>query len=220
MRRRLNAYLRGRKPEDLHQFRVQVKKLQAFLVLYRHSTRHKLNTAFKPVKKIFKKAGTLRNAYVVSNLVHRTDVLKGLDHSFAAKKKVYRKRLKKAFKAFQKNIRRIKPAFTRSFYQDQLKQITDTMATTPSPAQLHECRKRIKILLYNEHLVHDMIPMCLNTAYLDQVQEKIGDWHDQFIAAAPANADKIGEIRVMIDQLTRDLYHRAIDRGLAVDEDH
>src|ERR1700744_5341833 len=51
--------------EQLHVFRVGVKKLRAMLQLFdATSSKKKLSRDFKPVRKIFKHCGEIRNAYI------------------------------------------------------------------------------------------------------------------------------------------------------------
>src|SRR5258708_5833135 len=59
------AFIKTYDQEELHQFRVQVKKLRAMLELLDiASSKHSLSRDFKPVRKIFKHCGNIRNAYV------------------------------------------------------------------------------------------------------------------------------------------------------------
>src|SRR3954447_2348284 len=52
-------------PEKLHRFRVQVKKIRSFLTLLETNEKNKeLLKKFKPVKKIFKSAGIIRDAFL------------------------------------------------------------------------------------------------------------------------------------------------------------
>ena len=60
----LSGFLESGDQEELHKFRVQVKKLHAMLSLFEIASRqHGLVAGFKPVKKIFKAAGNIREAY-------------------------------------------------------------------------------------------------------------------------------------------------------------
>ena len=61
----LKAFIGTGDQEELHLFRVQVKKVKALLTLLDFaSPRHQLLRGFKPVKKIFKHCGIIRNAYI------------------------------------------------------------------------------------------------------------------------------------------------------------
>src|SRR4051794_6401150 len=56
-------FTNSKDPEKLHRFRVQVKKIKSFLTLLESDKRNEqLLKKFKPVKKIFKSAGVIRDA--------------------------------------------------------------------------------------------------------------------------------------------------------------
>src|SRR4051812_27352418 len=59
------AFVKNGDQEELHQFRVQVKKVRALLQLLDIcSPANRLSKDIKPVKKIFKHCGEIRNAYI------------------------------------------------------------------------------------------------------------------------------------------------------------
>src|SRR5579862_4993322 len=61
----LDSFLKGGDQEKLHQFRLQVKKLRALLLLFDNAqSKNKLSKDFKPVKMIFKQGGIIREAYI------------------------------------------------------------------------------------------------------------------------------------------------------------
>src|ERR1700744_4513810 len=62
----LKDYLLTGDQEALHEFRVEVKKIRAFLVLQPNIK----GKDFKPVKSIFKHAGDIRNIYLNLELGH------------------------------------------------------------------------------------------------------------------------------------------------------
>jgi CHAD domain-containing protein len=81
MRARLKAFLETGDQEELHKFRVQTKKLRAMLMLFEKTSKeHGLLKHFKPVRKIFKHAGNIRNAHVnleqARNITLKTSGLK------------------------------------------------------------------------------------------------------------------------------------------------
>ena len=64
MNNHLEAFLATGDQEQLHKFRVQIKKLRAMLNLVEHTSHQpRLLREFKPVRKIFKYAGNIRDAY-------------------------------------------------------------------------------------------------------------------------------------------------------------
>jgi CHAD domain-containing protein len=203
MKKWLSAYLKNEEQEDLHQFRVQVKKLQAFLILNDQAGHHReLLPYFRPVKKLFKCAGELRNAHISGGLTHTTQ------QDFRSSAVKHWKNAKKAGRTLKRKIRGIKNKSVERFYRCQLRQIGGMLAALPSDDQLHDCRKMIKSLLYNEQLVHDVILVRLNTAYLDTLQEAIGNWHDQLLTAAPSG-HSTGALKEAIGVIIADFSQRA-----------
>lgn len=193
MEAQLESYLNTRDQEDLHRFRVQVKKTQALLRLCSlHSRR-----PFRPVKKIFKQAGILRDAFISG-----TPEVK-LARDFRRHTGASLKRIRKAGRALKKTLRPIGPKTLRRFYKSELRWIAANLAT-PSPELLHDCRKRIKVLLYNYPLVREELRFTLDATYLDQLQEAIGHWHDQWLGGKDA-----GET----GGLGRDFYRHAVLRA-------
>src|SRR4051794_36369461 len=65
MQQEFKEFTHFRDPEKLHRFRVQVKKIKSFLTLLETDEKNKqLLKKFKPVKKIFKSAGIIRDAFL------------------------------------------------------------------------------------------------------------------------------------------------------------
>src|ERR1700749_3382634 len=65
MQTHFKAFIKTDEQEELHSFRVQVKKLRAMLeLLDTNSSGSHLSKDFKPVKKIFKHCGDIRSAYI------------------------------------------------------------------------------------------------------------------------------------------------------------
>jgi len=197
MKKPLKAFLASGNQDDLHQFRVQVKKLKAMLTLYaQEPDNQNLLTHFKPVKKIFKKAGDIRGAYINLKLAkkhqlndqefkhHQQQLLdKGIE-KFNKKGKKYLKALKKAHLALQNNIHSLHDKTIRSFYQDKLSEIESFFAHPTFNDDLHTARKNIKLLTYNQKLATKALKnkVEVKQSYLDQLQEVIGNWHDHVLA--------------------------------------
>ena len=184
METHLKAYLKTQDQEALHRFRVQVKKIKALLTLSGKGNPHaKLNPRFKPVKKVFSKAGELRNAYISGQLaLQQRQPTSKPARKFRARGTKYLKAIRMARRPIKKKLSPIHLNTLRQFYESQLQRIAAGLEGQPSAEQLHNCRKRIKILLYNYPLVQGELTFELDTAYLDSLQETIGNWHDQWIA--------------------------------------
>lgn len=195
MKADLKSWVREEEPEDLHRFRVQVKKLRAFLILSDSVENHpKLTQYFKPVRRVFKQAGEIRNAYINQQLAKAQQIddneLISSQHKlqveasrrFKSKTVKFLGKLRDAHRVLKEKIKRISNLHVRLFYQNQLKQIAAVLAEVPFTEHLHECRKQIKILIYNHKLAYTALGTGFNRDYLDQVQTAIGNWHDHVLA--------------------------------------
>lgn len=183
MQAHLEAFITAKEQEDLHEFRVQVKKLKALLILTDQSASSvPLIHFLKPVRKIFRLGGTLRNAYVSDKLTGHNLCKDNVLVDFCSLVKKRQRSIRRSYNVIKKKLRRVGGKSVREFYESQLRRIARDLSSQPSAMQLHDCRKWIKVLLYNYQVAHDDLAFSLNTAYLDQLQEEIGDWHDRCLA--------------------------------------
>lgn len=191
----LTSYLKGGKQEELHIFRVQVKKIRAFLILSDSTTCAALQRRFKPVKKIFRDAGDIRNAFL--NLktyrdepnIHkrsrkslRRQMKKAVRH-FKAAGVANKMRLKEMWRQIRKRIRPIEKAPASLFYKQQLQVVAGMLAMHGSENELHNCRKILKVLIYNYAWAAGLLDVTLNVEYLSKVEDAIGKWHDHISAS-------------------------------------
>lgn len=185
MRAQLHNYLETLDQEDLHRFRVQVKKLKALLVLcsYRRNGRQ-LKGYFKPVKNVFQQAGELRNAYISGKMDPQAENLTTAMRNLRSCAVDFLKCSANVRRRIKKRLRRIRQRNVRRFYEKQLRFAAGVLSEHFSAERLHECRKRIKLLRYNYPLVRGELPFRLDTAYLDELQEAIGQWHDHWLAGS------------------------------------
>lgn len=192
LKRGLKDYLATGDQEALHEFRVEVKKMRAFLVLQPNS---KAAKDFKPVKKIFKHAGDIRNIYLNLQLgeLHYVDDeyfvsqqyqnLSRIIADFKLNGDQYIKAVKESYHQLSGHIESISDLDINLFYERRLHQIANKLLTITFDETLHHSRKLIKELLYNYKLFKPVLEMHLNESYLDDMQEAIGNWHDNTLAA-------------------------------------
>ncbi|MDR6945116.1 CHAD domain-containing protein [Mucilaginibacter pocheonensis] len=235
MKTSLESYLKREQQEDLHKFRVQVKKIRAFLILSDSAGHHPdLIKHFKPVRKIFKKAGEIRNAYMNQKLgkIHQiaSDEFMHNQHQlqvtanekFKLHHAEYLEDIKEAHKNIREKIKPVSDVHINLFYQHQLQQIADSLAQLKFNDQLHTNRKQVKILIYNHKIAHKVLNTGFNENYLEQVQTAIGDWHDHVLAMELFADDNVKNkaafnnlkqpdkrLREHISGLTADFYNQA-----------
>jgi CHAD domain-containing protein len=194
----LNAFLETGDQEALHQFRVQIKKLKAMLVLIGEtSKKHSLLKVFRPVRKIFKYAGNIRDAhtnlglsarYQLHNEAFETGQQKIIEDGtseFRQNKKKFARSIKHTFKQLKKKMPKVGDNAVAEYYKNQLEEISVNLIVSGFTEDMHTNRKLIKILVYNHELAGKALDGSLNfnTEYLDELQHQIGKWHDNLIAA-------------------------------------
>jgi CHAD domain-containing protein len=193
----LKGFLATGDQEELHKFRVQIKKLRAMLTLFDNTSRqHGLLKGFKPVRKIFKDAGTIRDAhtnlqlgeqYSLKNEAFETGQQKIIEEGtteFQSNGKKYIKDIRGSYKQLKKQLPHVDDDEIADYYKKQLDQIATNFTVSGFTEDMHTNRKLIKILVYNHKLADKALNGSLpfNTAYLDKLQETIGKWHDNIVA--------------------------------------
>lgn len=197
MTHHLKAFIKTGDQESLHHFRTGVKKLRAFFSLTESAKKnHKAAKLFKPVRAIFKQAGHIRNAYINSQLGKsqqtiqldfiqaQEQLMNTLAVQFKAKGAQYLAALSKAHRKLKKHTPKLKNLHIGLYYQQQLESIAAGLQKHRFDEDLHTCRKQIKMLIYNYRLVKPNLDRPFNEDYLEQVQNAVGDWHDNSVAIA------------------------------------
>lgn len=195
LRSSLKAYYKDQKPESLHQFRLQVKKLRALITLVESGgNKYPLSKRFKPVRRIFKKAGEIRDAYLHEKLTRkmklgRTGIIKQqreiqdeAGNEFGAEKDKFFKDLAESHKSLTKKIRPLNDVHIIQYYDQVLQEVGKILAKPKFDEKLHGCRKLVKVLIYNHKLVRAVIEPAFNEDYLKDIETAIGDWHNLALA--------------------------------------
>lgn len=204
----LNDFLETGDQEKLHHFRVQVKKLRALLTLLDMTiAKSKLSKEFKPVKKIFKQGGKIREAYINLQLSSHYE-LKNDDFilnqvndmekemtDFRHHAKKYLKTIKSVHDELEDELKAIDDEKVNEFYKTHLEQIAVALNENQFNDELHNCRKKIKILMYNLKIADKALDdnFQLDKDYLDKLQGSIGDWHDTILAMQLFSAPELND---------------------------
>ncbi|HWZ15179.1 MAG TPA: CHAD domain-containing protein [Mucilaginibacter sp.] len=204
----LKAFLESGDQEELHQFRVQTKKLRAMLNLLEHaSRRHGLLEEFKPVRKMFKYAGHIRDAHTNLELSSRyalknesfeagqQRIIEEGTNEFREQAKKYTKKIDDAYKQLKRQLPHVDNSSIAEFYKKQLEQIANNLETPRFTEDMHTNRKLIKILVYNRKLADKALngSFTFNMAYLDQLQNSLGEWHDNIVAAELFSSPEVND---------------------------
>ena len=193
----LRAFIKTGDQEELHLFRVQVKKLRAMLeLLDSDSAKQLLSKDFKPVRKIFKHCGEIRSAYInlqfgVRYQFNNEEFLK--NHLYEIEKgtnevkelgKQYLHTIRTAHGGISHDLKAVSNRAVVKYYKLKLVSIANSLGNLEFNDELHNTRKQVKELIYNRKLAHDALEgqLQINNDYLDKLQGTIGDWHDNMLA--------------------------------------
>ena len=191
-----------RNQEALHRLRVGIKKIKAFVKLSKACAIKGPVKDFQLLENMFRQAGKIRD---IGSQLHFLEqhqpaeseyrnqgklILQSAAAEFSAQAKEYRRKGKKAGRHLLADAESIRTRCVRTWYAGQL--IRTGILLDSSGDQLHKARKKIKTLLYVQKMLPDGMAaqLHLNTGYLDQLQEAIGQWHDTMMATM-AWADKV-----------------------------
>lgn len=189
----LEEYNSASDKEVLHQLRVGLKKVKAVLDYLRTLHPRKIKSLRKKLQLVFHAAGSLREAQL------RFDWLKGKqfrfliqyasmeqkireeEELFVTQKKDHLKLLKSISVELDSYFKEVEEK-DLSRYVLALKREFEVQSQVVTKEGWHGLRKLIKQLLYAYHWLaeQDKIKVLTVAAYkrLDQLQEKIGAWHD------------------------------------------
>jgi len=194
----LKNFLKTGDQEELHKFRVQIKKLRAMFILFGDTSNQPgLLKDFKPVRKIFKYAGNIRDAHTNLQLSKVYDIKNEAFEAgqqkiiaegtaeFQSNGKKFIRTVSDAYKQIKKELPSVRNSSIAEYYKKQLQEIATNLAVSGFTEDMHTNRKLIKILVYNYKLVENALDgsLSFNKEYLDKLQEAIGKWHDNIVAA-------------------------------------
>jgi CHAD domain-containing protein len=223
-KRSLRGFIKKGDQEKLHKFRVGIKKLRAVASLIEETTAliHVRNE-LKPVKETYQLSGKVRDSYLHVKLAKTltvTDkdyfsneilVMKKAARKLRKDQRHHLKMLRRAKGRLVKSIPRVKDKKVSQFYERELQGIGSCLSSSVEVEQMHGCRKRLKVLLYNLPLVVGTLDLTVNEDYIQRVQTAIGDWHDHVLATKqfPELGDKSEQMLQEVKTLTEDFYQRA-----------
>ncbi|HWZ35072.1 MAG TPA: CHAD domain-containing protein [Mucilaginibacter sp.] len=216
----LHAFIKKGDQEKLHRFRTHVKKLRAIARLDELAAPH-LYQSLRPLKKTYRLSGTIRERYLHLELGKAVAARPGflttqqqeMELAIARlrhQKNRHDRRLHRAQKQLIKGLRPVKGQSLSIFYEKELHNLAQQLHLSESDDGLHDCRKRLKILLYNLPFVRHALTLPVNETYLDKVQTAIGDWHDNLLAelSFPGLQRKTKHLRKIVKSLTSNFYEQ------------
>jgi CHAD domain-containing protein len=202
-------------PEAIHQLRLNVKKVKAFVQMMKACSDKRIVKDFGPLKKMFRQAGKIRDAGNSLKLLKQFQVSfaeysgrqerlqKEAETVFNQRAEEYKRKGKKAGRRLQADLHSVRSSCIRDWYASRLIRIS--VLVTASGDLLHEARKRIKELLYVEKLLPRALAqeIGLDKDYLDKLQDVIGDWHDMAVIVATYAGREGADSQAMVDECRR-----------------
>lgn len=217
----IHAFIKKGNQEKLHRFRTHVKKLRAVARLDELAAPN-LYQSLKPLKKTYQLSGAIRERYLHLELGKTLKARRGFlamqryemelaIKSLSRQKKRHDNRMDRAQRKLIERLKPVKGHDLSLFYEKELHKLGEQLSLFEDDNRLHDCRKRLKILLYNLPLVRHELTLPVNETYLEKVQTAIGDWHDNLLAAFnfPGLYQKTKGLYEAVKSVTANFYQQA-----------
>ncbi|WP_018614218.1 CHAD domain-containing protein [Segetibacter koreensis] len=189
--------------EKLHNLRLNAKKTKAVVSLLKNCSSKKRKFSIKKLKELFDHAGEIRTAQLNVEALHENNIqnenlekeqnviIERESDELCKRKKTYSRNIKKLKKSISLRSVKIKNRRIKSYYQESLEQLKGNFLPPIKEDLWHESRKIIKRLLFALTALPKNLQQEINfdKKYFDELQDKIGKWHDTIIALnmLPAN---------------------------------
>jgi CHAD domain-containing protein len=217
----LAVFDESRDEKALHRLRLEIKKIRALVELAKVQSGKRAGDHFSGLKKMFREAGVIRDAGSRLRYLEERQLLSpefrdlqassigAAADAFAGQIREFRKEGRRASKRLRTEMQSIHAERIRRWYAREIIRTGilltgsgGTLHEAGSEGTLHEARKKIKTLLYVQRLLPVAITerIRLNTGYLDQLQEAIGQWHDAMVAMAGWAKDDVTGGRLMLQE--------------------
>ena len=175
---------------DLHDFRVELKKMRAILkFLSKVYSKQKLKKSTRLLSNIFQQAGDIREYQILIQWLDKNEmtVLKNqcfpekrmheMIQHFQQQTHLFKLELKELVDQLTDFVKSTNSILSEQYATDLFAQINKMVSKDGSISQWHDLRKRIKQWQYACNWV-DEKDWNLEKAYFQKLQEAIGNWHD------------------------------------------
>jgi CHAD domain-containing protein len=193
--------------ENLHHLRVAIKKLRSLKTLNKSP---EFNKSLYVFNNLFKQSGRVRDIYIANLIEEKYNSFSAVSinmrqkeffsryNTFISQAQKQKKSLTETCNLMTKQVYKHSVQDIMRHYKKALTKIADDLIFRHGE-EIHECRKQVKNLLY----FHETIPgkgqkqLNLSISYLDELQNKIGLWHDIY-SAEPLLKKRIQDRRVIL----------------------
>ena len=233
MQMSLKSFCHNKDPEELHQFRVSIKKLFGFLKLYPHTRKQKKSKEhILSLKEIFKHAGIIRSGHIHLQLMekykntnraiiqHQQQDINDQITRFELKLIRYKNSIREDRKYIIHHLCDLKKGSLLGFYKKKIKELNIFFKNkTFDMDQLHRERKKIKILIYNYKVLPKKLTgiIRMNTEYLARLETIIGEYHDTLSILELLNTNQLAskptqhKLQAQIEKLIRQIHIESSD---------
>ena len=183
----LKSFPDGREKEELHQIRLEIKRIKALLrLIHFNDKKFRDHKHFIPLRIIFRETGQVRDTGLRKELLDQytqihTPFFRSPDkalNQFMIALPAHIKAVRKQKKIVMKEIGKIKSRTYTLYLHKKNKELTDILSIGFSQKDLHGMRKLIKEIIYLTSVKTKKTkidPVLIKSA------ELIGNWHDKKI---------------------------------------
>lgn len=217
----VNHYLalfnENKEADNIHQLRVNIKKIKALIRFFAQLEPNiDYKKIFQPIRKLFKQAGEIREMQLYLTKFESFQEKKGkqernLNAKLANKIDQFLVRLpkwEKTLNGFLDTITKFNHTFDINFLSAYFNSIIFKSNKRLRKGMFHDARMEIKFILYlkplfSENQQHDLK---INFEFLDNLQEKIGIWHDLLVSQNLSKSkDHDKKIQRELDTLVKEI---------------
>jgi CHAD domain-containing protein len=189
----LTAFSDSQNPEELHKVRIEIKRISAlfdFIVSCMEGIQ--LSDHYNPLRPIYKLAEPVRNAQIYLQIIdtyklneiefrkEQNGELLAQARHFNINYNQYISKIQDVYYFYSDLISNIEEKPVIKFYKKNINKIVGFLSDDNVESKLHDCRKRIKQLIYVYEILPENILKKLNAdiSGLVKLDEYIGKWHD------------------------------------------
>jgi CHAD domain-containing protein len=218
----LKNLLRDFDKDEIHSFRLEIKKLRAFNLLVSHASLHERIKIHGSIKAFYNSAGDLRNLQLHHERIVELSKMLGIEEPQQHVQLLLEKELK-IRESLEKlagdlSLKKAKTALTenspaeitgltiQTFILQKKAGLEALILLTVYPDEaLHEIRKHLKDLLYNWKYIAVVAPVFLpplwtERDFIDKLADKIGEFHDLCISLSFLTTVHIDSIYLASEQ--------------------
>ncbi len=204
-------------PHGLHHIRIEIKKLKAiYRLLDSNLPSFNYSARIRPLRKIFRKAASIRNSDVMDELYikykiirpkkSRGEMIQLNNSSIAAFRKnvpEYLNTIPKQEKKLVKYLKKLNSVKVKTHFLKLEEKLSAKFLLPFKEERLHPIRKKCKEIITLSRIVA-IAKSRERIKIYDKLQDSIGHWHDKQILIASLQEDEVKTNRKKVSQLKRE----------------